>query len=269
MSGINPLFPFFSNSNIIESQNNLLLNNEYSFQNSHINEYSNIGSQSLFNIDTFNNFEFNKNNNGCIFINNITINNNNKEKASDESSYLSVDKKGDLTMNNLSKLFVKKKTGDTIDFKTKWKTEKCHNWEMHGVCKFAENCAFAHGNEELKQKTKNNSYKTKLCKQFFEDGFCPYGSRCQFSHKKKNYDNNTYMNNNNNKYEINYSEIISNLLLNENITLKVIKRPRLMAFEEIVNFSQKEIENNRIKLYLDIINIKNIFRNQIIINNLV
>jgi hypothetical protein len=35
-----------------------------------------------------------------------------------------------------------------------------------------------------------------------------------------------------------------------------------MAFEEIVNFSQKEIENNRIKLYLDIINIKNIIRNQ-------
>jgi hypothetical protein len=267
MSKINPFFPFFSNSHIIESHNNLLLHNESPFQYPNMNEYSNIGGQPLFNIETnaFNNFEFN-NNNGSILLNDITIKNNNKnnnkEKASDEYSDLSVDKKGDITINNPSKLFVKKKAGDAIDFRTKWKTEKCHNWEMHGVCKFAEKCAFAHGNEELKQKATNNSYKTKLCKQFFEDGFCPYGSRCQFSHKKKNYDNNSHINNNNDKYEINYSEIISNLLLNENITLKAIKRPRLMAFEEIVNFSQKEIENNRIKLYLDIINIKNIIRNQ-------
>ena len=105
-----------------------------------------------------------------------------------------------------------------------------------------------------------------LCKQFFEEGICPYGSRCQFSHKKKSFDiqKNNNINNNKNIYYINYSEIISNLLLNEQITLKVIKRPRLIAFEQIVNCSQKEIEENKLKLYLDIIEIKNSIRNQII-----
>lgn len=109
----------------------------------------------------------------------------------------------------------------------------------------------------------NNNYKTKLCKQFFEEGFCTYGSRCQFRHKLNLFNNNKNNNikDDNNKY-INYSNIISNLLLNEQITIEVIKRPRLNAFEKIVNCSQKEIEENRIKLYLDIIDIKNKIRNQ-------
>ena len=263
MSKNNLLFPNFYNSNIIETQNNYLLDNESSFQFTNMNEYSN-NSKPLYNIETYNNLQIK--NNGPIYINNITItNNNNKKNYSDECSDLLYDKKGDIINIDLSKLFVKKKTGDTIDFKTKWKTEKCHYWEMYGICKFAENCAFAHGNEELKQKITNNSYKTKLCKQFFEDGFCPYGTRCQFSHKKKSFDNNNYINKND-KYYINYSEIISNILLNEQITLNVLKRPRLMAFEEIAYFSQKEIESSRIKFYLDILKIKNIIRNKLIDN---
>ena len=71
-----------------------------------------------------------------------------------------------------------------IDFKLKYKTEICKGWEK-GSCEFGEKCAFAHGIEELRDKTVNVcNYKTKKCKQFFELGACMYGSRCQFLHKE-------------------------------------------------------------------------------------
>ena len=69
-------------------------------------------------------------------------------------------------------------------FKQKFKTEICKFWDLNKVCKFGDNCAFAHGRTEMKHKIiSSNSYKTKNCKQFFEIGFCPYGSRCQFLHQ--------------------------------------------------------------------------------------
>ena len=77
------------------------------------------------------------------------------------------------------------KKEDYNNFKTKWKTEICRYWEMYGECKFGENCAFAHGDSELKKRKLTFNYKTKPCKQFFELGYCTYGSRCQFSHKKE------------------------------------------------------------------------------------
>ncbi|CAG9328510.1 unnamed protein product [Blepharisma stoltei] len=69
------------------------------------------------------------------------------------------------------------------DFKIKYKTERCKNWEA-GICEFGSRCAFAHGDSELRLRghaTKN--YKTKKCKQFFELGYCIYGYRCQFKHR--------------------------------------------------------------------------------------
>lgn len=69
------------------------------------------------------------------------------------------------------------------NFKIKYKTERCKNWEK-GICEYGDRCAFAHGDAELRDKgilTKN--YKTKHCKQFFEQGYCFYGNKCQFSHK--------------------------------------------------------------------------------------
>lgn len=155
--------------------------------------------------------------------------------------------------NEKNKGFCVKKAGDTIDFKTKWKTEKCHYWEMYKTCKFGENCAFAHGNNELKLRNMNNNYKTKPCKQFFEVGYCPYGSRCQFSHKI----NLNEIHNCREFKPIVYSNIISNLLLSEEVSIEVIKRPRLNIFEKIVNCSSKEKERNRLKLYKDIIHIRN------------
>ncbi len=226
------------------------------------NEFTNI-SQPLIKIETYNNIQLK--NNGPIYINNITVNNENSNNNKiNEYSDLSYNyNKNDNT--NCTKSENTKKKGDTIDFKTKWKTEKCHYWDLNHECKFGENCAFAHGDEELKQKMINNNYKTKLCKQFFDEGFCLYGSRCQFSHKKKSFNISrifTDINNNNETY-INYTEIISNLLLKEKINKKIIKRPRLMAFENIVSSTPKQVEENRLRLYLDVISLKNKILNQI------
>lgn len=69
----------------------------------------------------------------------------------------------------------------------KYKTEICKNYEVHGFCKWADNCCFAHGREELRTKTLfNYFYKTKVCKHFHKIGFCPYASRCQYFHFKTN-----------------------------------------------------------------------------------
>ena len=80
-----------------------------------------------------------------------------------------------------------RKSSGELSFKAKYKTEICKFWELNKTCKFGESCAFAHGNNEIRQKTVfSNSYKTKRCKQFFECGYCLYGSRCQFLHHEKN-----------------------------------------------------------------------------------
>ena len=143
------------------------------------------------------------------------------------------------------------------NFKTKWKTEICRYWEMYGECKFGDNCAFAHGDSELKQRKMTFNYKTKPCKQFFEIGYCSYGTRCQFSHKKedlKDQKNETQDKNNN----ISYLKIIEELLSEDNnISHELIKRPRLMTFENITHCTLEESENSKLPLYKDIINLKN------------
>jgi hypothetical protein len=71
------------------------------------------------------------------------------------------------------------------DYKRKYKTELCKNWELKKVCKFGDKCCFAHGKHELKNKTLiHNKYKTKPCKQYHQTGYCPYGQRCQYLHKE-------------------------------------------------------------------------------------
>ena len=76
--------------------------------------------------------------------------------------------------------------GKASDFKIKYKTELCKFYEMTGRCKYGENCAYAHGIENLRSKVTNTTaYRTKKCIQFFDNGYCPYGSRCQFKHQLK------------------------------------------------------------------------------------
>lgn len=70
--------------------------------------------------------------------------------------------------------------------KTK-KTELCKNWELFGDCYYKDNCSFAHGEIELRNKllvqnSGNQKYKTKPCRSFIEKSFCPFGNRCQYTH---------------------------------------------------------------------------------------
>jgi hypothetical protein len=139
------------------------------------------------------------------------------------------------------------KKEDYNNFKTKWKTEICRYWEMYGECKFGENCAFAHGDSELKQRKLTFNYKTKPCKQFFENGFCNYGSRCQFSHKREYF----------NSSDVSYLKCLNEFNNFEKIDEKMLKRPRLLTFEIIVHSNDEERKENRMKLYEDFISIKN------------
>ena len=149
----------------------------------------------------------------------------------------------------------KEKSDEFINFKTKWKTEICRYWEMYGECKFGENCAFAHGDSELKQRKLTFNYKTKACKQFFELGYCSYGSRCQFSHKKESLEGKCE---GGKKDEISYVKIINELNSDsKHISHDLIERPRLAAFENMAHSTLEESKSCKLKLYEDIINLKN------------
>ena len=117
------------------------------------------------------------------------------------------------------------------DFKVKYKTELCKYYEINGYCKYGDNCAYAHGKENLRSKvTHSTYYRTKKCVQFFNNGFCPYGNRCQFAHGlKTNIVNNPYDRN------MSYSKTIETLSKLENVeNIKVLfEKKRLPIFEEI------------------------------------
>ena len=67
----------------------------------------------------------------------------------------------------------------------KFKTEICKNMRLTGVCRWGDQCFFAHTREELQDKAPyNHYYKTKVCKHYHGEGFCPYASRCQYFHVK-------------------------------------------------------------------------------------
>ena len=79
---------------------------------------------------------------------------------------------------------VQEKLDFVKQYKMKYKTELCKNYELKGFCKFGNACSFAHGKQELQEKTHlHERYKTKLCKEFHQNGYCSYGIRCQYLHK--------------------------------------------------------------------------------------
>ena len=168
--------------------------------------------------------------------------------------------------NNLENVnyYNEKRNPDELNnYRMKWKTEMCKYWEMYGKCKYGNNCAFAHGESELNKRKLSFNYKTKPCKQFFELGYCSYGIRCQFSHKnsdfirQKKLSDGDIINDNNNK--VSYLKIIKEFLADNNkeISHELIIRPRLKTFENITSCTLQESVNSRLKLYEDIINIKN------------
>lgn len=71
---------------------------------------------------------------------------------------------------------------------TKYKTEMCKNWVESGgmSCPYRYKCRFAHGHEEVQQKSVGNGrYRSKPCFQFHKNLYCIYGSRCLFYHGEK------------------------------------------------------------------------------------
>ena len=138
--------------------------------------------------------------------------------------------------------------GKASDFKIKYKTELCKFYQINGHCKYGENCAYAHGIENLRSKVTNSTaYRTRKCIQFFEKGSCPYGSRCQFQHQlKSNIINNPY------DRKMTYKKVLETISKLENVDniKKLIGKPRLQIFKDIIN--NKEIERTESRLLDDI-----------------
>lgn len=70
----------------------------------------------------------------------------------------------------------------------KRKTKLCNNW-LDNTCKYGDDCAFAHGINDLKgvkiiKKEPPSNYKTKLCNTWTSKGYCSYGDKCMFAHGK-------------------------------------------------------------------------------------
>jgi hypothetical protein len=123
-----------------------------------------------------------------------------------------------------------------VSFKAKFKTEKCKYWDLNKNCKYGDNCAFAHGSNEIRQKyIPSTNYKTKKCKQFFENGFCPYGSRCQFLHKDEDITPFSY----------------KNLLkaIEEKGESKIDTSKRLKIFEKITQEKKPKRKNIEVSIY--------------------
>ena len=138
--------------------------------------------------------------------------------------------------------------GKASDFKIKYKTELCKFYEINGHCKYGDNCAYAHGVENLRSKVTNSTaYRTRKCNQFYEKGYCPYGSRCQFQHQlKSNIINNPY------DRKMTYKKILETISKLENVDniKKLIEKPRLEIFREIID--NKNIEQCESRLLDDI-----------------
>ena len=119
------------------------------------------------------------------------------------------------------------------NYVNKYKTEICKNYELYGECQFGDNCSFAHGSNEIRDKIIDNyQYKTRNCKNFIHNGYCSYGKRCQYLHTEENY--------------------ISKL---ENFTLRL-----LLFFEDNVNklslheiLKKLKLNTNRLNCFISII----------------
>ena len=137
------------------------------------------------------------------------------------------------------------------DFKKKYKTELCKYYEINGFCKYGDNCAYAHGKENLRSKiTNTTAYRTKNCNQFFQNGYCPYGNRCQFAHQvASNIINNPY------DRKMTYKNIFEIISKKENIeNIKAfVSKNRLTIFKEIVS-SDNEIQSTLLN------DIKNVYK---------
>ncbi|KAF9971633.1 hypothetical protein BGZ73_005406 [Actinomortierella ambigua] len=69
-----------------------------------------------------------------------------------------------------------KKTSDL------YKTEMCRSVAAGTTCRYADQCQFAHSEDELNQVARHPRYKTQFCTSFQTYGQCKYNDRCTFIH---------------------------------------------------------------------------------------
>ncbi|KAJ2767505.1 hypothetical protein IWQ56_003304, partial [Coemansia nantahalensis] len=62
-----------------------------------------------------------------------------------------------------------------------YKTEPCQSWTVYGMCRYGDQCKFAHGFCEQRARLRHPKYKTSICKDYAL-GKCTFGSRCNFAH---------------------------------------------------------------------------------------
>ena len=162
--------------------------------------------------------------------------NDNYSTSNEDHSVKKINKK--TAKKNKSKQNKQPFKTNASDFKIKYKTELCKYFEINGYCKYGDNCAYAHGKENLRSKVTNTTaYRTRKCVQFFEHGYCPYGNRCQFAHQlESNILNNPY------DRKMSYSKILETISKIENVEniKKLIEKPRLKVFQEICDNSKGE-----------------------------
>ncbi|EAS04358.1 zinc finger C-x8-C-x5-C-x3-H type protein (macronuclear) [Tetrahymena thermophila SB210] len=103
-----------------------------------------------------------------------------KKKNSFGSSNMNQQPLQQSQLNNLTQ-------GPNQQETSKFKTEMCKNWMEFGKCNYGKKCQFAHGKNELVDKSTVNKrqYKSKLCNSFHTQKFCPYGNRCMFIHESR------------------------------------------------------------------------------------
>ena len=205
-----------SNNSSCSSQTEELLKNKF---DSNINKMNKYPNKKKFTLNYYNSRKYSKDSS------NISTSN------EDFPDFQEKDNNYNFTFNTNNNTKDNYFKGKASDFKIKYKTELCKFYEMQGYCKYGENCAYAHGVENLRSKVTNTTaYRTKKCIQFFENGYCPYGSRCQFQHQLKN-------NIINNPYEkgMSYKKILDIISKIENVknVKKLVEKPRLDIFKKI------------------------------------
>jgi len=65
-----------------------------------------------------------------------------------------------------------------------YKTEICRNWSATGRCSYGNKCKYAHGEDDLKDRGRSDTYNTKPCTDLARAGCrtCTYGRRCNYAH---------------------------------------------------------------------------------------
>jgi hypothetical protein len=158
----------------------------------------------------------------------------------------------------------------------KYKTELCRTFAESGTCVYGNKCRFAHGKEELFEKTVNHpKYKQKNCLSYFQNGYCIYGSCCHFKHNEKKIDETqrtfyTYLLNlielnlndkiknqsgcffdedddsslNIDQYKSTNSSVSNETTKNDSVVLELIEEKIKQKFRRLPVFSQIAIEEN-------------------------